>query len=154
SAVDIAVHDLAAKQVGAPVYKLLGGARRDHLTPYATIFPGMPQGRKLSVLLDETFRLFDAALAAGFRAVKMEVLYYEAATDAQLADAIKQGRRHLGDSITLMVDFGYRWRDWAAARWVLDRVADCNLYFAEACLQHDDLHGHARLAAHSGIRIC
>src|SRR5689334_12352249 len=44
SAVDIAIHDLAAKQIGQPVYKILGGAVRPHVTPYATIFPGMPQG--------------------------------------------------------------------------------------------------------------
>ena len=60
----------------------------------------------------------------------------------------------LGDEITLMVDFGYRWRDWHAAKWVLDRVADCDIYFAEATLQHDDLHGHARLAHQCGVRIC
>ena len=38
--------------------------------------------------------------------------------------------------------------------WVLDRVGDCDIYFAEATLQHDDLAGHARLAATSPIRIC
>jgi L-alanine-DL-glutamate epimerase-like enolase superfamily enzyme len=153
SAVDIALHDLAARQIGAPVYKLLGGARRDYLTPYATIFPGMPQGRTLNQLLDLTFEQFATARRLGFRAVKMEVLYYDAATDRQLVDAIRQGRRQLGDDVTLMVDFGYRWRDWHAAKWVLDRVADCDLYFAEATLHHDDLAGHARLARRTGVRI-
>ena len=60
----------------------------------------------------------------------------------------------LGDDITMALDFGYRWRDWHDASWVLDRVADCDIYFAEATLQHDDLHGHARLARRSPIRIC
>jgi L-alanine-DL-glutamate epimerase-like enolase superfamily enzyme len=83
----------------------------------------------------------------------MEVLYYEAATDRQLVDAVRQGRRQLGDDVTLMVDFGYRWRDWHAAKWVLDRVADSDLYFAEATLHHDDLIGHARLARRTGVRI-
>ncbi|HXG24622.1 MAG TPA: enolase C-terminal domain-like protein, partial [Chthonomonadales bacterium] len=64
------------------------------------------------------------------------------------------GRRLLGDDITMMLDFGYRWRDWHAAKWVLDRITDCNIYFAEATLQHDDLYGHARLAEHTDIRIC
>ncbi len=154
SAVDIAVHDLAGRQIGAPVYKLLGGARREHLTPYATIYPGLPHGRTLSQLLDITFGQFETALKLGFRAVKMEVMYYDAATDRQLVDAIRQGRKHLGDDVTLMVDFGYRWRDWHAAKWVLDRVADCDLYFAEATLQHDDLIGHARLSRQTGVRIC
>lgn len=154
SAIDIALHDLAAKQIGQPVYKLMGGARRKHLTPYATIFPGMPLGRKLNEILDQTFSLFDRARELGFRAMKMEVLYEDAATDRQLVDAIRQGRKHLGDETTMMVDFGYRWRDWHSAKWVLDRTADCNIYFAEACLQHDDLAGHARLSQNSGVRIC
>jgi L-rhamnonate dehydratase len=154
SAIDIALHDLAGKQIGKPVYKLMGGARREYLTPYATIFPGMPLGRPLCEILDATFELFDKAKQIGFRAMKMEVLYFDTATDRQLVDAIKQGRKHLGDDVTMMVDFGYRWRDSYSAKWVLDRVADCDIYFAEATLQHDDLPGHARLAQQTGVRIC
>lgn len=154
SAIDIALHDLAAKQIGKPVYKLMGGARREFLAPYATIFPGMPQGRTLTELLDITFELFEKAKAIGFRAMKMEVLYYDLVTDRQLVEAIKEGRKQLGDDITMMVDFGYRWRDWHAAKWVLDHIADCNIYFAEATLQHDDLQGHARLSQQTGVRIC
>lgn len=154
SAIDIALHDLAGKQIGQPVYKLMGGARRAYLTPYATIFPGMPQGRTIGQLMDSIATLFERAIEIGFRAVKMEVLFYDLVTDRQLVDLIRQGRRLLGDDITMMLDFGYRWRDWHAAKWVLDRITDCNIYFAEAALQHDDLHGHARLAEHTDIRIC
>ena len=154
SAIDIALYDLAGKQIGKPAYKLLGGARRAYLTPYATIFPGMPQGRSLTQVLDETFELFRKAIEVGFRAVKMEVLYDDLADDRQLVDVIRQGRNELGNGITMMVDFGYRWRDWHAAKWVLDRIADCDIYFAEATLQHDDLHGHARLSEQTGVRIC
>ena len=154
SAMDIALYDLAGKQAGKPVYKLLGGAKREFLTPYATIFQGMPQGRSLSQMMDVTQKLFDKAIQIGFRAVKMEVLFYDLVTDRQLVEVIKEGRRMLGDEITMMVDFGYRWRDWHAAKWVLDRIEDCNIYFAEATLQHDDLYGHARLSESCGIRIC
>ncbi len=154
SAVDIALHDLAGKQLGIPAYKLMGGARRQQLEPYCTIFPGMPLGRSLRELLDITARQFQRAIEIGFRNVKMEVLYYELVTDAQLVDAIKEGRRMLGPGIGMAVDFGYRWRDWYDAKWVLDRIADCNILFAEATLQHDDLPGHARLAQNSPVRIC
>ena len=154
SAVDIALHDLAAKQIGEPVYKLLGGAVRPHITPYATIFPGMPQGRTLSQVMDKIRQQFEQALALGFRAVKMEVMFEDAATDAQVVDSIHQGRKWLGDDIAMMLDFGYRWRHWHDAKWVLDRIADCNIYFAEATLHYDNLEGHAKLAKNSGIRIC
>ena len=154
SAVDIALHDLAAKQLGVPAYKLMGGARRDLLRPYCTIFPGLPKGRTLKQLLDITGKQFEQALALGFEALKMEVMYFELATDAELVEAIHEGRRMLGDRVTMMVDFGYRWRDWHDALWVLRQVERCNIYFAEATLQHDDLYGHARLSQMSPIRIC
>lgn len=154
SAVDIALHDLAGKVVGAPAYKLMGGARREQLRPYCTIYPGLPKKRSLKQLLDITHQQFTQALSLGFRAVKMEVLYYDLVTDAELVDAIREGRRMLGAGITMMLDFGYRWNDWHDALWVLRQIEDCNIYFAEAALQHDDLDGHARLAAGSPIRIC
>lgn len=154
SAVDIALYDLAGKQLGVPVYKLLGGARRERLSPYATIFPSLPQGRGIAEVMEEMARLFERALALGFRAVKMEVLFEDLASDRELVELIREGRRLLGDDVTMALDFGYRWRDWQDARWVLERIADCDIYFAEATLQHDDLHGHARLARVSPIRIC
>lgn len=154
SAIDIALHDLAGKALGLPAYKLMGGARRERLRPYCTIYPGLSQGRPVSALMTEIGRQFEAALAIGFRAVKMEVLFFDLVTDAELVGLIKEGRRMLGDGILMALDFGYRWNSWHDAKWVLDRIADCDIYFAEATLQHDDLAGHARLAAQSAIRIC
>lgn len=154
SAIDIALHDLAGKQLGVPAYKLMGGARREHLRPYCTIYPGLAHGRPISALMAEIGAQFERALAFGFRAVKMEVLFYDLVTDAELVRLIHEGRRMLGDAILMALDFGYRWHSWLDAKWVLDRVADCNIFFAEATLQHDDLAGHARLAAASPVRIC
>ena len=153
SAVDVALYDLAGKQLGLPAYKLMGGARRERLRPYCTIYPGLPRGRSVATLMKEIERQFGAAIDAGFRAVKMEVLFYDLVTDAGLVDLIKDGRRMLGDGILMALDFGYRWHNWYDAKWVLDRIADCDIYFAEATLQHDDLDGHARLSAQSPIRV-
>ena len=144
SAVDIALHDLAGKQLGLPAYKLMGGARRERLRPYCTIYPGLAHGRSIRELMAEIGRQFEKALATGFRAVKMEVLFYDLVTDRELVGLIHEGRRMLGDDILMALDFGYRWHSWHDAKWVLDRVADCDIYFAEATLQHDDLHGHAQ----------
>ena len=154
SAIDIALYDLAGKALGLPAYKLLGGARRERLRPYCTIYPGLAPGRPVAALMAEIGRQFEAALATGFRAVKMEVLFYDLVSDAELVGLIKEGRRMLGEGILMALDFGYRWTSWHDAKWVLDRVADCDIYFAEATLQHDDLAGHAKLAAQSPIRIC
>lgn len=154
SAIDIALHDLAGKQLGVPAYKLMGGARRDRLKPYCTIYPSLAQGRAIGELMSEIYRQFDTALTAGFRAVKMEVLFYDLVTDLELIRLIGDGRRALGDGITMAVDFGYRWHNWHDALFVLERIADHNIFFAEATLQHDDLMGHARLAERSSIRIC
>ncbi len=66
SAIDIALHDLAGKQLGLPAYKLMGGARRAKLRPYCTIYPGLAKGRSIDDLMAEIFRQFDMALAAGF----------------------------------------------------------------------------------------
>lgn len=154
SAIDIALHDLAGKQLSVPAYKLMGGARREKLRPYCTIFPGLAHGRSIADLMRETGRQFDTAIASGFRAVKMEVLFYDLVTDQELVGLIHEGRRMLGDHIAMAVDFGYRWRNWHDALFVLERVADANVFFAEATLQHDDLAGHARLAERSSVRIC
>lgn len=153
SAVDVAVHDLAGKQLGRPVYALLGGARRERIKPYATVWPGAVKGRTLAEMMAEISRLFERALEAGFRAVKMEVFFGDLAGDRELVDCIREGRRLVGDDVVLMLDFGYRWSDWRDALGVLTRVEPCDIFFAEATLRHDDLAGHAKLAARSPIRI-
>jgi L-rhamnonate dehydratase len=153
SAIDIALHDLVGKQLGIPVYKLLGGAKKESIHPYCTIFPGMPQGRSIKELMKIIETQFNKALSIGFDAIKMEVMFGDLVDDNELIEQIKLGRKMLGDKTILAIDFGYRWKSWADAKWVLDRIEDCNIYFAEATLQHDDLAGHARLAKNSSIRI-
>jgi L-rhamnonate dehydratase len=153
SAVDVALHDLVGKQLGRPAYELLGGACREAIRPYATIYPGAAGDRTIGELMDDIARRFERALELGFRAVKMEVFFGDLVTDRGLVGCIEEGRRLLGDEVTLLVDFGYRWDDWRAALWTLNRLEDCDLYLAEATLQHDDLDGHARLAARVETRI-
>lgn len=153
SAVDIALHDLAGRQLDRPVYQLLGGARKQRLTPYATIFQGLPQGRTIAELMDDTRRRCEAALALGFSALKLEVMFEDLLDDAGLVDFVAAVRAMIGARITLLVDFGYRWRDWRSALWTLRRLDECDIYLAEATLQHDDLTGHAKLVERADIRI-
>ena len=95
----------------------------------------------------------EEALGLGFRAVKVELLFEDLPTDRDLVDCMRECRRVLGPETTMMVDFGYRWHDWRDVLWVLSRVEDCDVYFAEATLQHDDLEGHRKLAQRVETRV-
>jgi L-rhamnonate dehydratase len=150
---DIALHDLAGKQLGRPAFQLLGGARREFLSPYATVYAGAARDRPLGELMERSRQLLERALTAGFRAVKLELIFEGTASDRQLVDCIREARRIVGEEIELLVDFGYRWRQWRDALAVLRAVEDCRLWLVEAALAHDDLTGHARLAARAEPRI-
>ncbi|MCS7006669.1 MAG: mandelate racemase/muconate lactonizing enzyme family protein [Thermoleophilia bacterium] len=152
SAIDIALHDLVGKQLGRPVFQLLGGRRRDALVPYATIFPGLPQGRSLGEVRAEVEGKVERALELGFRAVKV-ALFHEGAADGDLVEALGGVRKLVGDGVAIAIDFGFRWRDWRDALRALERLAEHDISFAEAPLPHDDVEGHGALAARSPIRI-
>jgi L-alanine-DL-glutamate epimerase-like enolase superfamily enzyme len=153
AAVDIALHDLAGKQLRRPGYHLLGGARRSHLTPYATIYAGAIRDRSLNQMMEATLGLMDKAVRLGFRAVKMEVVFEHLATDRDLVSCIRHGRAVVGDDVELLVDFGYRWTDWRDACWTLRHAEDSRIWLAEATLPHGDLESHARLAERVETRV-
>jgi L-rhamnonate dehydratase len=104
-------------------------------------------------MMDRIAGLFERALALGFHALKMEVVFGDLVDDRELERCIREGRQLLGPDIVMLVDFGYRWTHWRDAARVLRRLEDCDVFLAEATLQHDDLDGHARLARVAPMRI-
>jgi L-alanine-DL-glutamate epimerase-like enolase superfamily enzyme len=146
SAIDIALHDLRGKLLGVPAYQLLGGAARAEVTPYATLFPSMPLGRSWAEMQTLCFDLIDKALALGFRAMKMEMLFYDLVSDRELVQFTHACRNRVGQDCDFMVDVGYRWKNFNDALWVLRSVEDAKLFFVETPLHTDDLDGLARLA--------
>jgi L-rhamnonate dehydratase len=153
AAVDIALHDLAGKQLRRPAFHLLGGARRKHLSPYATIYAGAIGDRSLTAMMDATLELMTKAIGLGFRAVKMEVVFEELASDRDLVSCIRDGRETIGEDAELLVDFGYRWHDWRDACWTLRQAEASRIWLAEGTLPHHDLESHARLAARVDTRV-
>ena len=95
----------------------------------------------------------EIAITQGIRALKVPVLFGEHLSDRGLLGFLKDCRTMVGESVALALDFGYRWRDWHDAAAFMRRIEDLGIEFAEAPLWHDDLHGHARLAAVSPVRI-
>ena len=146
SAIDNALHDLRGKILGRPAYQIAGGAVREKITPYATLFPSMPQGRGWPEMRQACIALMNKALEYGFRAFKMEMLFYDLVDDRQLVDFIHECRKIAGDRTEFMIDVGYRWKNVNDALWVLRRVEDDKLFFVETPLHTDDLDGLARLA--------
>jgi L-rhamnonate dehydratase len=149
-AVDLALWDIAGKASGRPVYELLGGPRRPHVIPYASVHPRLSS-------LQETERqvqhLTESVLELGYRAVKLQLVYGDVYTDADLVRLVRKARKILGDEMTFMIDVGYRWMDSKAAIRTVQQLEDCNLYFVETPLRMDDLDGHARLAESVTTRI-
>ena len=153
SGVDIALYDLAGRQLGEPVYKLLGGARSERIRPYATLYPGDIYDRPPAEVARHIGEQADIAIDQGLRAVKVPVLFGPEVPDRQIVAFAEQSRALVGDDIVVGLDFGYRWWDWHDAAWTLKRIEDFDIHFAEAPLRHDDLDGHARLAGVSPVRV-
>ena len=69
SAIDIALWDIAGKHYGVPISKLLGGAFRTTVQPYATGFYRIEGQGEAQRLADEALQHFEA----GFRAMKVKL---------------------------------------------------------------------------------
>lgn len=146
SAIDTALHDLRGKLLGQPAYRLLGGATRPFVTPYITLFQSMPQGRSWAEMRQCSLALMNRAVEAGFRAMKMEMLFYDLVDDRELVRFIHECRAVAGEERDFMIDVGYRWKNCNDALWVLRRIEEDKLFFVETPLHTDDLDGLARLA--------
>jgi L-rhamnonate dehydratase len=153
AAVDIALHDLAGKQLRRPAHALLGGARRDRLRVYATLYRAASAHATPAELHGQLESLIGEAVAAGYRAVKYEAIFPGAVSDAEVVRLVGRARAVAGDEIELLIDFGYRWRDWRDALWTLNRLEPARLWLAEATLPDGDLESHAKLAGRTETRV-
>ena len=93
--VEIALWDLMGKALDQPVYQLLGGARRDRVTAYASGFFELRGVDHVQSLVAEARRCRDA----GFRAIKMRI-GFGIEQDERIVAAV---REVIGDDIGLAV---------------------------------------------------
>lgn len=156
-AIDMALWDIKGKALGLPCYKLLGGAHRKEITPYASL---QPYGDNVA---DYGRSLAEWVLRAkqyGYTAAKLECTlggpYRHAGlsgSDEQMTDILTACREAAGPEFTLMVDVQYLWQEAKAALRTIRRWEPLDLFFVETPLQIDNLEGYALLARESGIRI-
>lgn len=142
SALDIAVWDLRARRAGLPLFRLLGAAR-DRVPVYGS-------GRATHAMsTDELIAGARAYLAEGYTAIKLRAGQRPLEEDAERVAAV---RAAVGDGVRIMVDCNER-LDYASALWLARRLERLGVFWLEEPLPSDDVAGHARLAAQSGIAI-
>ena len=154
SGIDMALYDLAGKQHNVPAYKLMGGACKAASTPYFTLYPSVNSDATLADIIKAYEPLIQKAHDKKVKAVKVVLMPSCKASDKEIVGYLKQLRSIIGYDMDMMVDCLYRWTDWHEARWTLQKLDDIDLYFAEACLNHDDLIGHENLAKSINTRLC
>lgn len=133
SAIDMALHDLAARMYGISVASLLGGAVRDRLFAYAS-GPFFRQGGDPYA---EYARESESYLKKNFRAIKPRGGFSPRA-DGAMANGL---RRQAGPDIAIMVDINQGYTAQAAIQ-SARAMEDANLLWIEEPVQPEDIAGY------------
>ena len=145
SAVDIALWDIAGKFYEQPVYKLLGGAFRTRVQPYATGFYRIKGQGEAARLADEAIRHFEA----GFTLMKVKLGY---GVDDDIACMKEIGRAVQGKPVTLMIDTNHAYGRAEALR--LGRALEgFDLRWYEEPVAPEDVQGYAEMRSKLSMPI-
>ncbi|MEO1102210.1 MAG: mandelate racemase/muconate lactonizing enzyme family protein [Pseudomonadota bacterium] len=106
SAIDIALYDILGKQLGVPVYQLLGGKQRDRVPAFATTSAQDTEGTLLQVrqLMDagwECIRILPADMHT-------RPTFEPRKSIAATADRLNTLRAEAGHAVTLGIDYHHR----------------------------------------------
>ncbi|MCE8005625.1 mandelate racemase/muconate lactonizing enzyme family protein [Aestuariivita sp.] len=154
SAIDLALWDILGHATGLPCWKLLGGAR-DRVPLYVTFgFGGFSREQ-----LGEAARHLQAQGVSKF---KMVVGHHALARrnegndiQAQLTEdvaRVRAVREALGDGPEIYVDANCSLSPYAA-RWLADRIAECDIAFFEEPVRDNDPAAMADLRRATGMRV-
>jgi L-alanine-DL-glutamate epimerase-like enolase superfamily enzyme len=153
SAIDMALWDIAGKAAGVPLYRLLGGKRRDRLPACAsTIFATDD--------LERVGREFRGFVAGGYRYVKggwghdLSIAFgSDERRDRAIAHAVRDA---IGPDVQMIVDVAalMGWDSGHAIRMCQMIDDDVGLFWFEDPLVEHDLDGYRRLRAAVDTRIC
>jgi L-rhamnonate dehydratase len=137
--VDLALWDLYGKIKGQPVHALIGGAQRDKLPAYGTIYPieRTPEGVKAQVRAGKERNLRSFKLAA-------DPWWME---DLKLtASLLRATRQEAGPNAKIIVDAALSFRTAEDGLRLIPLLIDAGIWFLEAPLPLDDVEGHAQMA--------
>ena len=139
--VDLALWDLKGKIKGKPVHELLGGARRDRLPAYGTIYPmaQTPEGVREQVA---------AGQAKNLRNFKFAADPWWLADIAHTGKLLAAARQQAGDEAHLIVDAALSYRTAAEGLRLFPAFKEVGIWFLEAPLPLDDVEGHFEMSQH------
>jgi L-alanine-DL-glutamate epimerase-like enolase superfamily enzyme len=147
---EVAVWDLAARALGEPLWRALGG-RSESLIAYASTGERVPP--------DERARRVVALRDRGVRAVKIRFAHGDWRRDVEV---VEQVRDAVGGDVEIMVDANQGWRMAGDryARWDVATATQCaralealGVYWLEEPLRTDDVDGYAALRRRTSMRI-
>jgi L-alanine-DL-glutamate epimerase-like enolase superfamily enzyme len=145
SAIDIALWDLRAKELGIPLSQLLGTYKKDNLPAYAS--GGVYyEGQTADDLAKELRGYVDM----GFKAVKMKVGHLKPDEDVI---RVKAAREAIGESVHLLLDANNAWPDAASAIRAIRPLEDYNPGWIEEPVMPDDIEASAAVKAATRIPV-
>lgn len=144
SAVDIALWDCIGRYLGKPIYKLLGGAYRTSVQPYATGFYRI-NGRSYP---DDAVEEAKRHKANGFTAMKLKI-GFGVEEDIHYILAVRAG---IGPDIKLMLDANHAYNV-STARRILMAVEHADIHWFEEPISPEDIDGYRELKNLTSIYI-
>jgi len=145
SGIDIALWDIRGKVEGKPLSALLGGAVRDRILAYGTVYP-------LGETPDEVRRNIDRGLRLGLRCIKIVADPFWRDDLDKTATLIRTAREHVGPEVRLMVDAATAWSKAEEGLPLMPIFKEYGFFWVEAPLPLDDLEGYARFQGY-GVPI-
>ena len=144
SAVDIALWDCLGRALGKPVHKLLGGAYRTQVQPYATGFYRQPGAAYPAAAVDEARR----HLAKGFSAMKLKIGF---GVEEDIA-CVMAVREAVGPGPKLMVDANHAYSVGNARR-LLRALEPAQIHWFEEPISPEDIDGYRELKNLTSIQL-
>ncbi len=140
SGIDIALWDIKGQMENQPISQLIGGARRDRIEAYGTIYPlaKTPEGVEQQVN-DATERL-------RLRNIKLVADPWWMDDLDLTASLLHAARRSMGDDRGMIVDAQLAYDSVDHGLRLIPILQSVGVLFFEAPLPMDDTEGHARLA--------
>lgn len=158
SGIDVALWDIAGKDLGVPVWRLLGGRVRDRVKVYTHLGMGTSSAVYGSLASSEIVERGRSVIEQGYRALKIVNIPYTHFTTtqrgvAEVGNATLALREAVGDEVDIMVDFHGRPASASAAMDYIRAIAPARPMFAEEPIQPGRPRAVADLARISPVPI-